>query len=580
MHKPTPILLALCAFVSTLAGCPLASAQGGDASSLAPNAALGVVGASLARAEEALSRSLVSSSQVKGVFGEEVMERIVLKGSRSTKWHAVSLSPKPQGIDGIYLRRNRSGQPSGLLVAEAKFRTAKLGKTKDGIQLSANWTSSRLSEEASRYRQASQGRTVQLAARPNGLAANPDVVKAQLPDGRVGYLWRKTKTSPWFYEGPSGTLDTAQSVVRRDGQYLKGAADGTIRFRQRLYKIDVTRDSISVDVRRARTTGNGGVKLTHMRVFKIDAISRAGYLASVKEVYARQLLSQLPHLAERDARAIASAATRNMRHMEAVLTQGNRPMWQSTLQNTGRVMGVGAGLGGVFDAAGQLYSGRTFDWAQFGGMTLLSAGVAGAGAMTNQLIVSAAIQNVTAYRVFSQAATALGLPTANSAIGLFGESMGGFVGSCAFAGVLFLTGNMEGGDASRFAVAGAIGSVGGVAASGAIIGLATMYGTASTGVAISTLSGAAASNAALASLGGGTIAAGGGGMALGTIIATGGVAIAVVAVTGAVYVIYEEYDNREANARYQMSAANLAGNTPVMTDICRRTWFAHSGAGR
>ena len=84
MHKPTPILLALCAFVSTLAGCPLASAQGGDASSLAPNAALGVVGASLARAEEALSRSLVSSSQVKGVFGEEVMERIVLKGSRST----------------------------------------------------------------------------------------------------------------------------------------------------------------------------------------------------------------------------------------------------------------------------------------------------------------------------------------------------------------------------------------------------------------------------------------------------------------------------------------------------------------
>ena len=274
MHKPTPILLALCAFVSTLAGCPLASAQGGDASSLAPNAALGVVGASLARAEEALSRSLVSSSQVKGVFGEEVMERIVLKGSRSTKWHAVSLSPKPQGIDGIYLRRNRSGQPSGLLVAEAKFRTAKLGKTKDGIQLSANWTSSRLSEEASRYRQASQGRTVQLAARPNGLAANPDVVKAQLPDGRVGYLWRKTKTSPWFYEGPSGTLDTAQSVVRRDGQYLKGAADGTIRFRQRLYKIDVTRDTISVDVRRARTTGNGGVKLTHMRVVKMRSVAR------------------------------------------------------------------------------------------------------------------------------------------------------------------------------------------------------------------------------------------------------------------------------------------------------------------
>lgn len=45
--------------------------------------------------------------------------------------------------------------------------------------------------------------------------------------------------------------------------------------------------------------------------------------------------------------------------------------------------------------------------------------------------------------------------------------------------------------------------------------VATTFGTASTGVAISSLSGAAATNAALAWLGGGTIAAGGGGMAAG-----------------------------------------------------------------
>lgn len=45
--------------------------------------------------------------------------------------------------------------------------------------------------------------------------------------------------------------------------------------------------------------------------------------------------------------------------------------------------------------------------------------------------------------------------------------------------------------------------------------VATTFGTASTGVAISSLSGAAATNAALAWLGGGTIAAGGGGVAAG-----------------------------------------------------------------
>ena len=46
--------------------------------------------------------------------------------------------------------------------------------------------------------------------------------------------------------------------------------------------------------------------------------------------------------------------------------------------------------------------------------------------------------------------------------------------------------------------------------------VATTFGTASTGTAISTLSGAAATNAALAWLGGGTLAAGGGGTAAGS----------------------------------------------------------------
>lgn len=49
----------------------------------------------------------------------------------------------------------------------------------------------------------------------------------------------------------------------------------------------------------------------------------------------------------------------------------------------------------------------------------------------------------------------------------------------------------------------------------AAMGLATTFGVASTGTAISALSGAAATNAALAWLGGGALAAGGGGMAAG-----------------------------------------------------------------
>ena len=73
--------------------------------------------------------------------------------------------------------------------------------------------------------------------------------------------------------------------------------------------------------------------------------------------------------------------------------------------------------------------------------------------------------------------------------------------------------------AGATSVAGGTAGVG-VAALGptAAMAVATTFGTASTGTAISALSGAAATNAALAWLGGGAVAAGGGGMAAGKVL--------------------------------------------------------------
>jgi len=76
----------------------------------------------------------------------------------------------------------------------------------------------------------------------------------------------------------------------------------------------------------------------------------------------------------------------------------------------------------------------------------------------------------------------------------------------------------EAGDVERIsggAAAGGVAAGVGVAALGptAAMAVATTFGTASTGTAISALSGAAATNAALAWLGGGAAVAGGGGMA-------------------------------------------------------------------
>ena len=64
----------------------------------------------------------------------------------------------------------------------------------------------------------------------------------------------------------------------------------------------------------------------------------------------------------------------------------------------------------------------------------------------------------------------------------------------------------------------AMGIAGGFAAAGATTAAVMAFGTASTGTAFASLSGAAATNATLAALGGGALAAGGGGIALGTTI--------------------------------------------------------------
>ena len=80
------------------------------------------------------------------------------------------------------------------------------------------------------------------------------------------------------------------------------------------------------------------------------------------------------------------------------------------------------------------------------------------------------------------------------------------------------------------AVAG--GTAAGATAAVGTASVVAAVGTASTGTAISTLSGAAATKATLAWLGGGALAAGGGGIALGTALLTG-------AATGVGYVTYK-----------------------------------------
>jgi len=82
-----------------------------------------------------------------------------------------------------------------------------------------------------------------------------------------------------------------------------------------------------------------------------------------------------------------------------------------------------------------------------------------------------------------------------------------------------------------------------------------LLATASTGTAISTLSGAAATNATLAWLGGGSLAAGGGGMAMGTMVLGGLVAGPALAIFG--HIVGKKGEEALNNARSNMEQANV-----------------------
>lgn len=114
----------------------------------------------------------------------------------------------------------------------------------------------------------------------------------------------------------------------------------------------------------------------------------------------------------------------------------------------------------------------------------------------------------------------------------------------------------------------------------AALWVATTYGVASTGTAISTLSGAAASNAALAWLGGGTLAAGGGGTAAGgALLALAGpigwgAAGATLLVSIALFA-KKKFENREAKedatSALKQNTAYVSRMDAEIADLLTRT---------
>jgi hypothetical protein len=112
-------------------------------------------------------------------------------------------------------------------------------------------------------------------------------------------------------------------------------------------------------------------------------------------------------------------------------------------------------------------------------------------------------------------------------------------------------------------------AVTGAAAGASAYAAIGLLGTASTGTAIGGLSGAAATNATLAWLGGGSLAAGGGGMALGTAVLGGIVVAPALFITGLALAAKGEKALTQARA-YEANVATDVAKIGALEDFLQR----------
>lgn len=111
-------------------------------------------------------------------------------------------------------------------------------------------------------------------------------------------------------------------------------------------------------------------------------------------------------------------------------------------------------------------------------------------------------------------------------------------------------------EAEQFFMGGAKAIAAAAAGYGGAMGFATSVGAASTGTLIGSLSGAAAWNATLAWLGGGSLAAGGGGMALGSVV-LGGITVGPAVLIGG-FMLADEGEKALTKAREYEAQVNTA----------------------
>jgi len=486
----------------------------------------------LSKADVALARSYVVRNVFKGSFGESIAEKSYIDAYLTKSGHWQSITPRagPQGLDHLFIK-TKNGVIQDVMVGESKFNTSALNKnTRDGIQMGDEWIGKRLKRLAWRYNQVSQLSEIGLGKPPLNSARKLCVV---LKNGKKVYFW--TDGYKWKFSGTGAELSEAKLRASQYGNYFDRASAGLVRCRSRVFNIVPKGNDVEIRIYDAKNIANG-----NLHAAKPQAVLKfEGALLSKGVISESEMAAQIQRkLGLSDADSIAYAR-RVLKQYNSRALMGEFSLAKSVIVNSATATAVGAAI----DAAIQLIGTGEIDYAALG----MNAGGVFLGSTAGQL-THIALTRPVAYNLVQRISGPLhcSTPMATSLL----SSMAGGVATSAFLsyGAYFL-GYADLKTANRQMIIGTASTGAGAAFTCGAMWVATTWGTAGTGTAISSLSGAAASNAAMAWLGGGTVASGGGGMAAGAAVLTGGAAIAIASVAVIGYYGYKMYDQHEDTVR-------------------------------
>ena len=458
--------------------------------------------------EVALTHSSILTTRLHGNVGEALV-RSELHATGG--WKSIPPRHGPQGLDHVWMKFDKSGHPTGLIVGETKFGTSRLGMTRSGRQMSSGWISKRLASLADDW----DGMARDVATRHGEVKARPFRLRAD---------------------------------------YLRAASEGRVAYRSELFRVNVKGDVATISVH--TLDSNGFAVGAERTMAPVRLVGRSANI--VKGELTSEVRKVRPLMGKEESRQLAGRLYTQAKNPGEAISARSPAL--RLVGTTGAVLATGGLLAGGIDAAAQLMSGEAFDWSRTGKMAELGAASALSAEAVQMSMSMALMRNASLRSSTIALGRSMGLLPARS-LSLAPKAAGGLAGALVFAYGGYVVGLYDVSEAHKTAIAGAAGAATSGLAHLGMMAAASAWGTASTGTAIGSLSGAAATNASLAWFGGGAVSAGGGGMATGAFVVGGVVTVVFIGATAAVMYGIHLHDASEDWKRVGNTASVLRDHT-------------------